>query len=197
VGNIVAINHLTLDGIMQGPPEDPAVAHQAWMIPYWDEDYGAAALEALRKVDAFLLGRVTYEWFAAYWPNQTEGGEYAERMNSLPKHVVSRSLSGPLEWNAHLIEGDLATEVNTLKQRYDGDIYVYGSQAFSHSLRKLDLIDQYRLSIYPVVLGRGRRYFSDPQDATNLKLVDTKTSSKGIVTLTYTRDRTTQGDAGQ
>lgn len=196
MGTIVAINHLTLDGIMQGPPEDSKVAHQAWAIPYWDDDYGLAAMEALRKVDAFLLGRITYEWFAAYWPNWTEGGEYAERMNSLPKHVASRSLSGPLEWNAHLINGDLATEINKLKQQYDGNIYLYGSQEFSHSLRKLDLIDQYRLSIYPVVLGRGRRYFTDPQDATNLKLVDAMTYSKGVIALTYTRDSTGQGDVG-
>jgi dihydrofolate reductase len=197
MGNIVAINHITLDGIMEGPPDDPAVAHQSWAIPYWNDETGKAALEALRKVDAFLLGRVTYEWFNAYWPTKPKGDEYADRMNSLPKYVGSRSLSGPLAWNAHVIEGDLATEVNTIRQQYAGDIYVYGSKDFAHSLRQLDLIDEYRFNVYPVVLGRGKRYFSEPDDATKLKLVATKTYSTGELALTYIRDRTRPGDAGQ
>jgi dihydrofolate reductase len=189
LAKIIATINLTLDGIMEGPPEDPAVAHQAWAFPYWDDAFHAAELEHLRGGDAFLLGRVSYEGFASVWPSMTDFGEYADILNGRPKHVASTTLSEPLAWNARLLTGDLTNAVSDLRRQYERDILIQGSGTLAHSLRQRGLIDVFRLILYPVVLGRGRRYFVESPDLTGLHLAETREFAKGIIILTYTKEK--------
>jgi dihydrofolate reductase len=134
--------------------------------------------------DALLLGRITYQGFAKAWPSMTDDAGYAKRMNSFPKHVASRTLE-KLEWNnSHLIKGDIAKEVTKLKQQPGQDLLIFGSGQPVNELMQHDLIDEYRLLVYPIVLGSGKRLFSDPNKAA-LKLVETKTFSSGVVLLRY------------
>ena len=132
--------------------------------------------------DVFLLGRETYELFKEFWSDESD---YAARMNSIPKLVASTTLRGPLEWNASLIEGDVAEEVAKLKQQPGRDILMYGSPTLMRTLAKHDLIDEYLVWVHPVVLGSGKRLFSEGFEKTTLKLVDTEPLSSGVVILTY------------
>jgi dihydrofolate reductase len=131
-----------------------------------------------------LLGRVTFEAFAAAWPSMTDEEGFAERMNSLPKYVASTTLKEPLAWNGRLIKGNLAQEVLKLKQQPGQNILVSGGAGLVHSLMKLDLIDEYRLLVYPIVRGSGKRFFTDGGTAT-LNLTDTKSMGANVVLLTY------------
>ncbi len=131
------------------------------------------------------LGRVTYQGFAKAWPSMTDEQGFADRMNSLPKFVVSTTLK-EVEWNnARLMKGNIVEEVSKLKQQPGQDILVSGSGELVHTLMQHDLIDEYRLMVHPVVLGSGKRLFRDGSDTTVLRLVDTKTFSSGVVVLTY------------
>jgi dihydrofolate reductase len=151
--------------------------------------------DELAASGALLLGRVTYEGFAAAWPNmmeQYEGprraelGEYAEMMNGYPKYVASTTLQEPLEWNnSTLIEGDVAEEVSRLKQQPGKDILVFGSGELVDALMQHGLIDEYRLMVFPIVVGSGKRLFRDGIDEMVLELVDTETFGSGVVVLTY------------
>jgi dihydrofolate reductase len=132
--------------------------------------------------DVFLLGRETYELFKEFWSDESD---YAARMNSIPKLVASTILRGPLEWNASLIEGDVAEEVAKLKKQPGRDILMYGSPTLMRTLAKHDLIDEYLVWVHPVVLGSGKRLFSEGFEKTTLKLVDTEPLSSGVVILTY------------
>lgn len=141
------------------------------------------AWEQLLASDALLLGRRVYQVFAASWPSR--GGEFADRMNSLPKFVVSTTLE-ELEWsNSSLIRGDVPREVSKLKQQSGQDILIYGSGDLMHTLMQHDLIDEYRFWVNPVVLGSGKRLFTDGSSKTALKLVHTTTFSTGVVVLSY------------
>jgi len=135
--------------------------------------------------DALLLGRVTYQHFAAAWPAMTDEGGFADRMNSLPKHVASTTLKGPLEWNATLIGSDLAEEVARLKGSGDGEILVFGSRDLVHTLLRHELIDELRLLVFPVVLGSGERLFREGAASTTLRLIEAKTFGSGVVALSY------------
>ena len=176
---LAATLFMTLDGVVEAPDK--------WSFPFWSDETGKFKLDELRATDALLLGRVTYEGFAAAWPGRKDEEGFADRFNSMPKYVASKTLK-KLEWNnSHLIKGDLAAEVSKLKQQPGQDIVIHGSPTLIRSLLPHDLIDEYRLLVYPIVLGRGKRLFDEASQA-KLKLAESETFSKGVVKLVYRRD---------
>jgi dihydrofolate reductase len=190
MGKLVVGTFLTLDGVMQapgGPEEDPSGGFEygGWSVPFWGDDLmGRVMDESMQPADALLLGRKTYEIFAAHWPNVGDDDPMAAKLNSVQKYVASTTLDS-VEWqNSTLIEGDVAEEVAKLKDE-KAEIQVPGSQNLIQTLLKHDLIDEYRLWFFPVALGNGKRLFADGTMPTNLKLVDTKTSSTGVAMNTY------------
>jgi dihydrofolate reductase len=174
---VIVTEYVSLDGVMEEP---------AWTAPYWNDEVAKFKYDELFASDILLLGRVTYQGFAASWPTMDEG-EFGDRMNSLPKVVASTTLD-KAEWNASLIKGNIAEEVSKLKQQSGQNILIYGSGELVHTLMGHDLIDEYRLLTYPVVLGKGKRLFKDGSNTT-LKLVETKSFSSGVVALVYQADR--------
>jgi dihydrofolate reductase len=175
---------VSLDGVVQDPGGFGETEDGGWANPYFDDDAGRLAFEHVLASDVFLLGRETYELFKEHW-TQVHEGEYAARINSMPKLVASTSLHEPLEWNATLIEGDIAEAIRKLKTEDGGDILMYGSPTLMRALAAHDLVDEYRFWIYPVVLGGGKRLFADGFDKSSLALVDVKSLSTGVVILTY------------
>ncbi|MGI9091148.1 MAG: dihydrofolate reductase family protein [Gemmatimonadaceae bacterium] len=175
---VVVSEFVSLNGVMEDP---------SWTFQFSGEEQPKFKFDELAASDSLLLGRTTYEGFAAAWPNMTEqAGEYANMMNGYPKYVVSTTLEGPLEWNnSTLIKGNVAEEVSSLKQQSGKDILVFGSADLVNTLMGQDLIDEYRLMVFPVVVGGGKHLFVDGLDTTVLKHVDTKTFESGVVVLTY------------
>ena len=175
---LAATLFMSLDGVVESP--------EKWSFPFWSDETQKFKLDELRTTDALLLGRVTYEGFAAAWPSRKDPDGFADRFNSMPKFVASKTLM-KLDWNnSHLIRGDLATEVSKLKQQEGQDIVIHGSPTLVRSLLPHDLIDEYRLLVYPLVLGRGKRLFDDASQA-KLKLAESEAFSKGVVKLVYRR----------
>ena len=175
---VIASEFMSLDGIMEAPDQ--------WHFQFFDEAAGKYKFDELFASDALLLGRVTYEGFAAAWPSMTDEEGFADRMNNLPKYVVSTTLEEPLEWNnSTLIEWNVAEEVSRLKQQPGQDILIYGSGDLVNALMGQDLIDEYRLMVHPVVVGTGKRLFREGSDTKALSLVETKTFGAGVVVLTY------------
>ncbi|WP_031510252.1 dihydrofolate reductase family protein [Streptomyces megasporus] len=182
---------LTLDGVVQapgGPDEDRdgGFEHGGWLVPYADEDMGRFMDEVFRTVDGFLLGRRTYQIFAAHWPHVTdEDDPIATKLNALPKYVASRTLE-KVEWhNSTLLGGDAAREVAALKERLEGELQIHGSGTLARSLMAHGLIDEYRLLVYPVLLGSGKRLFDDGAVPTALELTDSRTTGTGVAIHTY------------
>lgn len=182
---------ITLDGVYQapgGPGEDDegGFRHGGWSFPYADEDFGAAMVGWFTGVDAFLLGRKTYDIFASYWPKVTdEADPIASRLNALPKYVVSRS-QRQLGWNnSHLVTGDVPGEIARLKQAPGNELQVHGSGNLVHTLIRHGLADEYRLLVYPVLLGSGKRLFPDGDIGAAFRLTDSRTTGKGVQILTY------------
>ena len=176
---VVVAEFLSLDGVMDEP---------AWTVPYWNDEIAKFKYDELFASDAHLLGRVTYQGFAAAWPSRTDEQGFADRMNSLPKYVVSTTLE-KVEWNnSHLIKKNVVEEISRLKQQPGQDILVAGSATLVNTLVEHDLVDEYHLLIYPVVLGKGKRLFKDGSK-TSLKLVETKSFSSGVVAHIYQPDR--------
>jgi dihydrofolate reductase len=188
---VIINEQLTVDGVMQGPgalDEDTSggFAHGGWAMPYFDEVMGKAAGEGMGSAGGLLLGRKTYEIFAAYWPQQGDDVPFASFLNSVPKYVASRTLREPLEWNnSHLLKGDVADAVRRLKEEDGGDLVVLGSGDLAQTLIEKGLIDAYDLWIDPIVLGSGKRLFREGGPRTALRLVGSTTSSTGVAMLTY------------
>jgi dihydrofolate reductase len=155
-----------------------------WTTPYWNDEIAQFKYTELFGVDALLLGRVTYNGFAAAWPGRTDEQGYADRMNNLPKYVVSKTLQ-KADWNnSHIIKTNVADEVRQLKQQPGQDILIFDSGALTRSLMTADLVDQYNLLVYPLVLGKGGRLFEVGNDV-KLKLVESQAFSSGVVALIY------------
>ncbi|GAA3780788.1 dihydrofolate reductase family protein [Streptomyces phyllanthi] len=191
MGKITLTSFVTLDGVYQapgGPDEDRrgGFEHGGWSFPYADEDFGRFVDENFGRVEAFLLGRRTYEIFAGYWPKVTDpSNPVASKLNSLPKYVVSSTLTQP-EWaNTTVLAGDLEKEVADLKQRTEGEVQIHGSGALAQSLLALDLIDTVHLLTFPVVLGSGFRLFTQGLVPTAFRHSGGQITSRGVSIQTY------------
>ena len=190
---LVVSEFVSVDGVIEDPGGAEKSAHGGWTMPYWSDEIGKFKLDELFASDALLLGRVTYQGFAAAWPAMTDEAGFADRMNNLPKFVASTTLH-ELEWNnSHLLNGNVAEEVSKLKDQPGQDILVSGSRALAQMLMQHHLVDEYHLLIYPVVLGSGKRLFGDSSDMTALRLAETTAFSSGVVLLTYSLDKKESG----
>ncbi len=169
---------VSLDGVMEKPEE--------WAFPCSDAEMAAASASGMARSDALLLGRVTYEHLAAYWPDQPGGTPMVDFLNGVPKYVVSGTLEEPLGWNnSTLIKGNVAEEIAKLKRQQGKDITVLGSGELVRSLLRGGLLDELTLMVHPLVLGAGKRLFEDGADRKSLELVDSKTFGTGVLYLTY------------
>jgi dihydrofolate reductase len=190
MSRIVVINNVTLDGVMQAPgrPDEDTrdgFAHGGWATPYGDEVMGRVMGERMARPGALLLGRRTYEDFASFWPKQTDN-PFTPVLNQRVKYVASTTLREPLPWsNSKLLQGDAAQAVAELKEQGDDDLAVLGSGELIRSLLQHDLIDEYLLTIHPLVLGAGRRLFPDDGTAAKLRLVDSTPTTTGVLIATY------------
>ena len=192
MGRIVLSENVSLDGVIEDPRGEEGLGRGDWFgwISKNDREQWAQVLiaEAL-AAEALLLGRRTYEYFAARYPSR--GGELADRLNSIPKYVVSATLEDPHWNNSAVLKGHVVNEVSTLKQTVNGEIVVYGSGRLAHALIEHDLVDELRLMTYPFVVGAGERLFSDTSSVKPMHLVDTRTIGDGLALLTYRSVRNT------
>src|SRR5438093_9331921 len=190
MGRIVVSDNVSLDGVIQDPAGDEGFERGGWVGLIKDRPgVNKLALDDALGAEALLLGRRSYEWFAGRWPSRS--GELADRLNSMPKYVVSSTLHEP-DWNnSTVLKGDAANDVSTLKQELDGDILVPASFQLVRTLMENDLVDELRLKIYPVVLGDGKRLFGETSDKKPMRLLDTKAIDGDVAYLTYepVRDR--------
>jgi dihydrofolate reductase len=190
---LVVNEFLSLDGVAQAPGGDGedtsgGFAHGGWHMRYMEDELAQRwVLESIVEASAFLLGRRTYEIFAAYWPNASEEEQViAEPLNTKPKHVASTTLTEPLGWqNSKLLEGDVAAAVAGLKQEDGGDLHVIGSTQLVHELIERAMVDEFRLMLDPVLLGGGKRIFRDDGSLKQLRLVDGQITSTGAILATY------------
>ncbi len=187
---LVVVEFLSLDGVMQAPGapyEDPegGFEHGGWAMPYFDEVLGAAAAEGMAATDTYVFGRKTYQSMARHWPNAPADDPVAAHLNATPKYVASSTLR-ELTWqNSALLEGAVAPAVTALKQQGGQNIVVLGSGQLVRTLMEHDLVDEYSLTVHPIVLGRGKRLFSDCGRVRRLQLVDAKPTTMGSLLLTY------------
>jgi dihydrofolate reductase len=184
MGKIALSQNTSLDGVMQSPGHtDVPFKYRGWAV---DFDAGPESdrfqLEQAQNSEALLLGRVTYEAMQAFWP--TAEGEFADRLNEMPKYVVSSTLTDP-PWNATVLGDDWPEDVTRLRKELDGEIVVYGSRRLSHALIEMGLVDELRLLVYPVVLGAGDRLFGDTQDKIPMRLVESRPFGGGVVNMIY------------
>ncbi len=183
---------VSLDGVMQapgGPTEDPSggFPHGGWLVPYADADMGAFMSSVFDRADAFLLGRGTYEIFAAHWPRVTDPSDpIASRLNGLPKHVASKTLENAT-WNNSSLVRDPIRDAALLRDRYPRELQVHGSAGLAQALVAHGLVDTLHLLVYPLVLGTGKRLFGSGGAPTAFSLTASKTTSKGVVIATYER----------
>ena len=184
MGKIVVSENVSVDGVVQDPSGDEGFRRGGWVGVIQDrEETGKVVLDEALGSEALLLGRRSYEFFAARWPSRS--GELADRLNGLPKYVVSSTLENP-DWNnSTVLKGDVVNEVSKLKQELNGEIVVYGSIQLVRMLIEQDLVDELRLMIYPVVLGAGERLFGETSETKPMRLVDTRTVGDGVAFLNY------------
>ena len=188
MAKIIISDNVSLDGVIQDPAGDEGFRHGGWVGLIKDRpELSKLALEEALGAEAMLLGRRSYEWLAARWPSRS--GDLADRLNSLPKYVVSSTLEHP-EWNnSTILKGDVVKEVTKLKQELNGDIVVPASFQLVRTLIEHDLADELRLKIFPVVLGAGERLFGEASDKRPMRLVDVRAFGDGVAFLTYERVR--------
>lgn len=182
--SLIVSEMVTLDGVMEAPGGEPTHPHTGWVFDYADDEYIEHNLQLVKDAESQLIGRVTYESFVEAWPERT--GDFADRMNSMPKYVVSSTLAEPLEWNnATLLKGDVGESVARLKEGDGGPILVVGSATLVQALTDLDLVDEYQLMVVPVLIGGGKRFFPENRQKKVLRLVNTKPFASGMVVYTY------------
>ncbi len=186
MGKIVISENVSLDGVVQDPTGDEGFRHGGWFNQIGDEDregWAKVGFDEALGTEAMLLGRRSYEWLAARWPSRS--GEWADRLNSLPKYVVSSTVVDP-EWNnSTVLKGEVVNEVSKLKHEVDGEILVAASRQLVRTLMEHDLVDELRLMVFPVVLGAGERLFGETSDKKSMRLLDTRTVGDGLAYLTY------------
>jgi dihydrofolate reductase len=186
MGKIIISENVSLDGVIQDPTGEEGFRFGGWFNQIGDNDREAWAkveFEEALRAEALLMGRRSYEFFSARWPSRS--GEWAERLNSLPKYVVSSTLEDPIWNNSTVLKGDVVREVSKLKQRIRGDIVVNASGRLAHTLMERDLVDELRLMIYPFVLGAGARLFGETSYHKPMRLVDVRTVGDSLAFLTY------------
>ena len=185
---IIALNHVTLDGVIQsggGPQEDPSggFTHGGWQVPFRSKEGGAAVAEIMSREFGLLLGRRTYEIWAAFWPYANH--PVANAINKAEKYVVTKSL-GSLDWeNSHRLNGDAVDEVRRLKASDGPELHIWGSSELLQTLMAAQLVDEFRVWVYPVVLGKGKRLFEEGVPPFGLTLVESRSTSKGVLLNTY------------
>ena len=186
MGKIVVTEFVSLDGVIEAPGGGEEYEHAGWTFAIARGDEGDQfKLDETMNSEALLLGRVTYEGFAAAWPRMR--GEFADKFNGMPKYVVSSTLQDP-DWNnTTVLAGDVVEEVAALRERLDGEIVVHGSAQLVQTLIEHGLVDELRLMLFPVVLGRGKRLFGETSDKRRLRLTDSRTVGDGVAILTYAR----------
>ena len=186
MGKLIVTEFISLDGIIEDPGGAEGYAHGGWSFRSPAPGSETFKFEELQAADVQLMGRVTYDGFAAAWPAMEETtGEFGRKMNNMPKVVVSTTLTNP-EWkNTTVISGNVAGEVAKLKEQYAGDVLVPASATLVDTLREHDLVDEYRLMVHPVVLGSGKRLFKEGAGGTELELVETRTMGPSVLLLTY------------
>jgi dihydrofolate reductase len=189
---VIVDEFMTLDGVVQAPggvdeDRDGGFEHGGWQMPYLDDIFGKTVIEGMAEAGGFLLGRRTYELFAAYWPNAPEEEQVvAAPLNDLPKYVASTTLNEPLEWqNSTLLKGDVTDAVAALKRESGKDIHVIGSGELVQTLMKHGLVDEYRLMIHPLVVGGGKRLFREDGERKPLRLLNSTITTTGVVIATY------------
>jgi dihydrofolate reductase len=191
MSKVVVFMNLTLDGVMQAPgrPDEDrrgGFEHGGWAMPYADAEMGKVAAESMATTGALVFGRRTYEDFYSVWPNRTDDNPFTAVLNNTRKYVASTTLAEPLPWvNSTLLQGDGATAVAKLKEQPGKDLVILGSGELVRSLMRRNLIDIYVLQIHPLLLGAGRRLFSEDGSHAALKLVDSKITSTGVIIATY------------
>ena len=186
MGKIIVSENVSLDGVVQDPTGEEGFERGGWFLQIGDSDRAAWAkleLDEALGAEALLLGRRTDEYFAARWPSRS--GEWAHRLNTMPKYVVSSTLQEPKWCNATVLKGDVVSEASKLKQELDGDIVVYASFQLVRSLMEHDLVDELRLTMYPVVVGAGERLFGETSDRKPMRLIETRIVGDGLAFLTY------------
>jgi len=188
MGKIIISTNVSLDGVVQDPSGEEGFKRGGWFGQFGGpdlEEWAKVSLGEALGTQALLLGRRSDEWFATRWADRT--GEWADRLNSLPKYVVSSTLQKPKWDNGTVLRGDVVTEVTRLKDELDGDIVVYASYQLGRTLIEHDLVDELRLTVFPVVLGTGERLFGETSDKKPLRLVEARTIGDGLAFLTYRR----------
>jgi dihydrofolate reductase len=191
MGKLVVTEFISLDGVMEDPGGAEGFKHGGWTFEFeTGEAFGTFKFNELVASDAQLLGRVTYEGFAKAWPTMEGTGEFGEKMNSMPKYVVSSTLTEPTWENTTVLNGDLTSDVQALKDRYAGDILVAGSAQLVQGLLDRDLVDELRLMVFPVVLGTGKRLFGELGDKKRLTRSESVDVGDGVVVTTFARAST-------
>jgi dihydrofolate reductase len=186
MGRIVISENVTIDGVVQDPTGDDGFAQGGWFNEISDEarqGWAEVETDEALRAEALLLGRRTYDYLVARWPART--GVWADRLNSMPKYVVSSSLADPQWTNTTVLTGDVVNEVTKLKERSDGEIVVNGSGRLARTLIEQGLVDELRLMVYPFVLGSGERLFPETSDRTAMRLTHTRTVGDGLALVTY------------
>jgi dihydrofolate reductase len=186
MAKIVISTNVSLDGVVQDPDGEEGYERGGWFGRFGGKDlerWTQIEVDEAMRTDALLLGRRSDEWFGSRWSDRT--GAWADRLNGLPKYVVSGTLSDPVWQNTTVLTGDVTAEVSKLRQELGGEILVYASYQLGQALIEHDLVDELRLFVFPVVVGAGRRLFGETSDNKPLRLVDTKTVGDGLVFLTY------------
>jgi len=186
MGKIVISTNVSLDGVVQDPDGGEGFGRGGWFVKHGGKDleeWAKVETEEALGAEALLLGRRSDEWFATRW--QSRGGEWADKLNSMPKFVVSSTLEDSKWSNSTIIGGDVVREVSMLKQKIHGEILVYASYQLVHTLIEHDLVDELRLVIFPVVLGAGKRLFGTTSDKKSMRLVDVATIGDGLTFVTY------------
>jgi dihydrofolate reductase len=190
MGKIVVSQNVSLDGVVEDPSGEQGFRHGGWFVQFMGQDWDAWAeleLAEATAAEALLLGRRSDEYFGTRSPSQS--GEWVDRLNSLPKYVVSSTLNEPKWTNATVLRGEAIGEVSSLKHQIEGEIVVYASRPLVRLLMEHDLVDELRLTVFPVALGAGERLFGETSDKRPLRLIDTRTIGSGLAHLTYERAR--------